>query len=223
MKGVDLLSDLFLDTRDPTYIFNQGRCFQQNNRYEDAISRFREYLRKATSITPQERADTERYIEECQRLLQAPQPPVSPTAPQIPPAAASDGSSAPPPASALPLVPVTSASATPTDSGRGLRIAGIGVGAAGLASVGIAVYYYTRARAMSDKVSSSDNPSAADQQAGKDAETMQWIFYTAGGASLVAGTVMYVLGSSSSRRGSVTSVSPVLGPSLVGLAAQGAF
>jgi hypothetical protein len=35
-KGVQLLSDLYLDTRNPTYIYNQGRCFETNNQYEDA-------------------------------------------------------------------------------------------------------------------------------------------------------------------------------------------
>lgn len=40
-KGVTLLTDLFLDTGDPTYLFNQGRCYQQNERYPEAINRFR--------------------------------------------------------------------------------------------------------------------------------------------------------------------------------------
>jgi hypothetical protein len=26
-KGVEILSDLFIDTKDPVYLFNQGRCF----------------------------------------------------------------------------------------------------------------------------------------------------------------------------------------------------
>jgi len=31
-KGVEILSDLFLDTVDANYIFDQARCFEQNNR-----------------------------------------------------------------------------------------------------------------------------------------------------------------------------------------------
>ena len=38
-KGVAILSELFVDTKDPTYLFNQGRCFEQNRRYDDAIAR----------------------------------------------------------------------------------------------------------------------------------------------------------------------------------------
>jgi hypothetical protein len=41
-KGVDILSELFVETKNTTWIFNQGRCFQQNRRYEDAIARFHE-------------------------------------------------------------------------------------------------------------------------------------------------------------------------------------
>lgn len=49
-KGVAILSDLFVETQDPTWIFNQARCFEQNRRYEDAIARFQEYLRAAPDL-----------------------------------------------------------------------------------------------------------------------------------------------------------------------------
>src|SRR5512144_2326329 len=45
-QGVSLLTDLYVDTNDSTYIFNQGRCYEQGNRCEEAIISFREYLRK---------------------------------------------------------------------------------------------------------------------------------------------------------------------------------
>lgn len=32
--GVKILTDLYVDTNDPTYIFNQGRCYGQSSRYE---------------------------------------------------------------------------------------------------------------------------------------------------------------------------------------------
>jgi tetratricopeptide (TPR) repeat protein len=46
----------------------------------------------------------------------------------------------------------------PSSSGRVLRIAGIVFGAAGLASIGTAIYFYTRAVSLSDKISNSDAP-----------------------------------------------------------------
>ena len=37
-KGVSILADLFVETGDATYLWNQGRCYEQNHRYEDAIA-----------------------------------------------------------------------------------------------------------------------------------------------------------------------------------------
>jgi hypothetical protein len=68
-RGVEILTDLFVDTNDPTYIFNQGRCYEQNRLYEQAISRFREYLVKAKSASREERADAEKHITDCQAYM----------------------------------------------------------------------------------------------------------------------------------------------------------
>jgi hypothetical protein len=46
-RGVGILADLYVDTEDPGYLYNQGRCFEQNGKNEQAILRFKEYLRKA--------------------------------------------------------------------------------------------------------------------------------------------------------------------------------
>jgi hypothetical protein len=46
-KGVALLAELYVSSNnDVTYLFNQGRCFEQNGKYEEAIVRFREYQLK---------------------------------------------------------------------------------------------------------------------------------------------------------------------------------
>jgi hypothetical protein len=96
--------------------------------------------------------------------------------------------------------------------------------AAGLASIGTAVYFYTRAVSLSDKVSSSDVPTSSDYQAGKDAETMQWVFYSVGTAALATGAVLYWWGSSSSASTqTATVVAPMVGPGIAGLSAQGTF
>ncbi len=44
-KGVAILADLFVITMDPVFIFDQGRCFEQNGRNEQAINRFRRQVR----------------------------------------------------------------------------------------------------------------------------------------------------------------------------------
>src|ERR1019366_5285996 len=86
-KGVDLLADLFVDTNDFLWVYNQARCYQQNNRWEQVISRFREYLRKAKDISESDRADTERQIADCEqsmgRTSQVAPPPVAAMTPPV--------------------------------------------------------------------------------------------------------------------------------------------
>lgn len=62
--GVAILAELFASTGDQDYVYNQGRCYQQNNHPDEAIARFREYLRRATGITKDERAEVETFIKE---------------------------------------------------------------------------------------------------------------------------------------------------------------
>jgi tetratricopeptide (TPR) repeat protein len=108
-------------------------------------------------------------------------------------------------------------------AGGGLRTAGILCGVAGLASVATAVYFYSRAITLSDRVSKSDAPDS-DFQAGKNAETMQWVFYSVGAGALVTGSILYYLGwTSSAGDRTTTSVAPMFGPGLAGLSARGAF
>jgi tetratricopeptide (TPR) repeat protein len=77
-KGSEILGDLYLEGKDPTHIYNLGRCYEQNHRYEDAVSRFREYIIKNTNLTEAERNDTEKHIASCLKYLgksEVPQPP----------------------------------------------------------------------------------------------------------------------------------------------------
>jgi tetratricopeptide (TPR) repeat protein len=68
-KGAEILTDLYLDYKDPTHIYNLGRCYEQNHRYEDAVSRFREYLLKASKLTTTDRVETEKHIATCLAYL----------------------------------------------------------------------------------------------------------------------------------------------------------
>ena len=69
-KGINILADLFVDTKDPTYIFNQARCFEQNHRFEDAISRFEEYLRLPDAkLEAADRTAAEKHISDCKDRL----------------------------------------------------------------------------------------------------------------------------------------------------------
>jgi hypothetical protein len=95
--------------------------------------------------------------------LPAPASEVAPTAPTPAPPIVT----APPPP-ATPAFPATATSVEqtvqastapqPTNPGLGLPIGGIACGVAGLASVGTAIYYYNRARTLSDRVSTRRHP-----------------------------------------------------------------
>lgn len=233
-KGVEILSDLFLDTKNPTHIFNQARCYEQNNRCSEAVGRFREYLRKAPKLGESERSEVEKHIEECETLLGKASPAVATTPPPVPVVApaplppapaplppAPAPTTAPPAPEAVPLAspPLERAATVPASQGHGLLIAGICTGVVGLGALSTGVYFYTRARYYSDQPFTEDNDSA-----GKRAETMQWIFYGIGGAALAAGTVMTILGWPSSEASAPsTSFAPVVGPGLAGIAARGSF
>jgi hypothetical protein len=64
--GVSILADLFVETEDPVYLYNQGRCYEQNVRYVEAAERFREYLRKAGTPSDEIKADVDKHIADCE-------------------------------------------------------------------------------------------------------------------------------------------------------------
>ena len=68
-KGVEILTDLFLDTSDVTYIYNQGRCFEQNGKNDQAVLRFKEYLRKAENLKMADRDAVQKKIDELQGAI----------------------------------------------------------------------------------------------------------------------------------------------------------
>jgi tetratricopeptide (TPR) repeat protein len=221
----------YLAQPDPAFLFNIGQCHRKLGQNQQALNFFQEYLKKASPDDPN-RSQVEARIRdiEAEAKLQAeaaqaaaaatpaPAPEVVPPAP-TPATAAVAATPTAPAASVEQAVPVNT---TPEGSGRGLRIAGIACGAAGLASVGIGIYYYTRARSLSDRVTNSQNPKASDDQSGRDAQTMQWVFYGIGAGALATGTVLYLLGWPSNPAGR-TVATPIVGPGLVGISAQGTF
>lgn len=95
-SGVAILAKLYTLTGQPNYIYNQGRCYEQAARPDDAINKFREYLRVAKNAPASERADAEKHIEEC-RTLKAEQEREKRTAAAAAAAAVAQPASATPP------------------------------------------------------------------------------------------------------------------------------
>ena len=232
-KALVEFKSAYLAQPDPAFLFNFGQCYRKLGQNQQALNFFQKYLKKASPDDPNRsqvearvrdiEAEAKLKAEEAQAAAAAtpapaPAPEVVPPAP-TPATAAVAAAPTAPAASVEQAVP---ASATPAGSGRGLRIAGIACGAAGLASVGIGIYYYTRARSLSDSVTNSQTPKASDDQAGRDAQTMQWVFYGIGAGALATGTVLYLLGWPPKESGRTVAV-PIVGPGLAGISAQGTF
>lgn len=107
---------------------------------------------------------------------------------------------------------------------RHLRVAAVVCGAVGIVALGTGVYYWTRARSLSDSANRTLVYDQATYDDGKRAETMQWIFYGTGAAAVATGAGLYLY----SRRISApkqpqVSLAPVAAPGVAGLAAVGTF
>lgn len=67
-EALDIYTKLYAEKLHPTYLRNIGRCYQNLQDPEHAISSFREYLRKAKDMPADERSEVEGYIKEMEDL-----------------------------------------------------------------------------------------------------------------------------------------------------------
>jgi tetratricopeptide (TPR) repeat protein len=221
-KGADILTDLFIDTNDTTYVYNQGRCYQQNNRFEQAISRFREYLRKAKDLSDSDRAETERQIADCEESLgkvaQVAPPPAA-----TPPPASVTHVETPSPTSeaATPEVSTKPGSLTSDGSqGKGLRVAGIICAAVGVAAIGTGVALALKSQSLSTK-----DYSQARENERSSLKTWGWVGYGVGGAALATGAILYIVGwpHESGAQTSSVALLPIVAPDGASMLLQGRF
>jgi hypothetical protein len=229
-KGVDILSELFVDTKDPTYLFNQGRCFEQNRRYEDAVARFEEYLRTAEGkLDAADRAAAEKHIADCKdrlpdqsskSLASAPQPFVPPL-----PTPAASPEPTPPPEQSTSIVAQPEPQPAATNSGSGLRVAGIVTASVGVAAVVAGVLLNLKVNSMlNDMETTVGGYSAAKNSDRKTYEALAWTGYGVGAACVVTGAILYGFGLRASRRSSTgVALLPAIGPGQAGALLTGAF
>ena len=107
-KGVEILADLYVDTNDSVYLYNQGRCFEQNGKNDQAVLRFKEYLRKAKKLPKTETDAVLQKIDELQGTAgqrEAQPAPVPAAQPSAAPAPAAPVASAVPPSAAVATTP----------------------------------------------------------------------------------------------------------------------
>jgi hypothetical protein len=240
-NGVALLAELYVSTNDIAYLFNQGRCFEQNGKYEDAIVRFREFQRKNADAGNPPDAGAEKHIADCQALLDKEKPaippapvpaPTLPLAPAAAPVVESSGAvSAPGAATQTEPSPVRIAASAGGARGAGMRIAGIATLAVGLAGVATGVTLNLKANSLArelDASASTTNSSTTLYTRSKESshstyETLSWVGYGAGGACLAAGAILYYLGHSRAADHASVSLWPAAGPGHVGAVVRGAF
>jgi tetratricopeptide (TPR) repeat protein len=230
-KGVALLAELYVSSNnDVTYLFNQGRCFEQNGKYEEAIVRFREYQLKNADAGHAPDESAEKHIANCQAVLekQKPAAPVVPAAP-APSALATaqaESKAAAVEAKADARVEITEAVA-PATPGRGLRMAGVTAAAVGVAGIATGVMLNLKANSLAKNLEAANGSSTtlysrSTESSRSSYQTLGWLGYGAGAACLVGGAVLYLLGHSQGQNAQVAFV-PAVGAGHVGAALQGAF
>jgi len=225
-KGVSILSELFVDTKNTVYIYNQGRCFEQTRHYEDAIARFQEFLRAGKKLSKDEKDDAQKHIVDCQDLLAKQSiPPVAPPAPEPMPALAVTQEFA---------VPGPMVAATPVaqqtnpqlegQSGAGLRAGGIITAALGGAALVTGVILNLKVNTMASDLQKTDGYTASKESDRKTYETLGWVSYGVGAACVTTGAVLYYLGQRSGSAGSSSvALVPAFAPGQAGAILKGAF
>ena len=215
--GVDLLARLFAETGNATYIYNQGRCYEQNGKCTEAILHFREFLRKAKDLPTEETAEVNGHITDCQAMKAEPdghltsQPRLQPKPQEViiePAERANPG--------------------RPSAGGNGLRIAGIVTGSIGAAALVAGVIFSIETSSVANQVTNLTAQNRYDRSKddrGKLFDKLQWVGYGAGAALLAGGGVLYYLGYRAGHSPDSSSVSllPVPLPGGSGAVVQGRF
>jgi len=210
-RGIELLAALFAETNDPTYIYNQGRCFEQNGKANEALTRFREYLRKSPNLGPEDRAQVQAHITEMER--------------QATPARAVVG--APPVVAAPPATATTSSENDAEGTSRDLRVAAIVAASVGVVLVASGIYFGARTGSLSDEVTADARKGLFSQSKydeGQRDQLLQWVGYGVGAAAVVSGGVLYLLGAKrASTEAHTVSAMPTLGPGGAGASLRVTF
>ena len=226
-QGVAILSKLFVQNKDLKYIFNQGRCFEQNRRYEDALARFQEYLRAGRNkVDASDKAEAEQHIADCKEMIAQERgtspPPSSAQSAVTSPSVASKPEPAPTPEPAT-IVNQPSQHAVSTSSGAGLRISGIVVASFGVAAAGAGVLFNVKANSMVNDMYKTSN-GYTEESTRKTYQTLSWVGYGVGAACVVTGAILYGVGlSAKSSHSDDVALLPMVGPNQAGAVLTGAF
>jgi hypothetical protein len=177
-KGISILGQLYAETRNPSYVFNQGRCFQKNNKLTEARGSFTEYLRIGTNEPPEDIQRAQGFIKEIDETL------------------ARERASQPAPLLVTPVQPGGDGRA------HALRTTSIVLAAVGVAAVGAGVFLSFKVKSINDSINNQyANQAFVTDEAqlekqisdGKSYETWQWVAYGLGVAALAGAVTTFVL------------------------------
>jgi hypothetical protein len=219
-KGAEILAGLYVDTDDPTYIYNQGRCYEQNHQWTSAIDRFREYLRNSKGLSATDKAEVEKHIADCESFLDKQEPRSAPPPLAFPPVVASVAPAPPPPAPAT----ITVLAPAPHEDrhGSGLRVAGFVLGSIGVAALAAGLALNLEANSLAREVNRTHDLSTQSSQSSYKTSSM--ICYASGAGSVLAGVLLYLIGrQSADTKATQMAVLPILAREEISLAIQGTF
>jgi hypothetical protein len=187
-RGIEILAEIIVENGDPNAIYNQARCYQQNGRAEQALPRFKEYLRVAKVLNPTERGEVEGFITELEAEIER-----RAQRPAVPPPAAVAAS---PVAHEPQELTSTAAPAADGSALRPLRVASYVAAGLGVAGLGAGAVFGWRTRDRARAVEQTVDPTSPQafsrlMDQGRQAETLQWVGYGVGGAALLASAALY--------------------------------
>ena len=221
-KGVEILADLYVRSDDTAWIFNQGRCYEQNHQWVSAIDRFREFQRKSKSVSPETSAETESHIADCKRYLAEEEAKTAPSSVPPSPGAAALPAAVPSPPSATTVASTTLTSPSPAEheGGGAMRTTGLVVAGVGVATLAAAIALNLKANQLARDTNKTQNPSTESSQ--KSYKNGSLICYGTGAAALVAGGVLYWLGHAKGEHAAVALL-PTWTPGEATLTLRGEF
>jgi tetratricopeptide (TPR) repeat protein len=191
-RGIEILAEIYAETKDITAVYNQGRCYQQNGRSEEALNRFREVLRRGDSLSAADRSEVEGFIRELQADLAARR-----TAHETP----------------------REGGPTPSRSLGPQQIAGLTVAGVGVVALGVGLYCSLKVRALSQQIHDTTAGPRPDFQAirqadddGRRYQRWQYVGYGVGAGALIAGAALYWFGGGERHPDGKMALAPAIGP-----------
>jgi hypothetical protein len=178
-KGIAILGELYAETLNPAYVFNQARCYQKNDKLEQARASFSEYLRLGANEPPEDIQRAQAFIKEIDAALER------------------QRASAP-----APIVSATPAQPSADARAHTLRITSIVLAGVGVAAVATGAFMSLKVKQANDDINQqfagkdyvTDGAALQRQIAdGERYETWQWVSYGVGVAALAGAVTTFVL------------------------------